>query len=64
MLHHLCWAPLLWRIHLKIAKATFSAETYLSRASVQFSPSYENTESASIFIPASKTDPFCKGVTI
>ncbi len=49
---------------LKSAKSNFSPETQLSTASVKFFPSYEDAESVSIFIPASKTDPFRKGVTI
>lgn len=43
---------------------TFDAGVHLSRRSVQFIPSFENTTHIKLTLPASKTDPFRKGVTI
>ncbi len=42
----------------------FSSTFQLSEASVQFLPNFSSMTQAILFLPASKTDPFCKGFSI
>ncbi|KAK0484685.1 hypothetical protein IW261DRAFT_1560355 [Armillaria novae-zelandiae] len=44
----------------KSADKAFSPSFQLSQASVQFLPNFDDTSHAILFLPASKTDPFCK----
>ncbi|KAK0245013.1 hypothetical protein EDD85DRAFT_757634 [Armillaria nabsnona] len=48
----------------KSADKKFSLTFQLLQASVQFLPSFEAAKQAILFLPASKTDPFQKGVSI
>ncbi|KAJ2926046.1 hypothetical protein H1R20_g11045, partial [Candolleomyces eurysporus] len=43
---------------------TFTASTHPTRRSIKFYPSIDNPTHARLNLPASKTDPFCKGISI
>ncbi|KAK0241964.1 hypothetical protein EDD85DRAFT_726396, partial [Armillaria nabsnona] len=49
---------------MQSADKAFSPSFQLSQASVQFMPNFKEASHVILFIPASKTDPFQKGVSI